>query len=250
MFPSLILNFADDRLKSEHAALLAELRENSDRAEERALAISRKVQELADFKEVLDDSLDAQLPIDEFFVGNGDLADMDMHLPPELLQKMRELTEQLQSEMSDEDIIASLTPENEDGGDGGDGGGGGGGGGFKPADLLPQTPMHRRVLELVLDVATRWNAKFLMIDRYQMQLPFINQVLDAAGGEIAKLKLTPLEVQQLESVLVILRLVYEVTTLLEGESYSTLSLLYPVFADLIRKLENDALFVVRLCTFP
>jgi len=114
-------------------------------------------------------------------------------------------------------------------------------------------PVHRRVMQLMLDVATRWNAKYLMIDRYYQLRSCINVIL-GTPGVAPELVLDRNEVLQLEAVMIVLRIFFHATTYLEGEKYCTLSAFIPLMALLKAQLQDDTLYVVRnfllKTTFP
>jgi hypothetical protein len=83
-----------------------------------------------------------------------------------------------------------------------------------------------------------------MLERYHALLPFVVQVLRKAN--LSKLILTPEESHLLESLLLVLRPIFQVTTWLEGEKYTTLSSVHPLIFLLVRELSDDNMFVVRV----
>ena len=110
-------------------------------------------------------------------------------------------------------------------------------------------PLHRRVMQLMLDVATRWNAKYLMISRYYQLMSCTNVIL-GTPGVAPELCLSRDEVRQLEAIMVVLRIFFQATTYLEGEKYCTLSAFIPLMTLLKASMQNDFHFSVRVLFLP
>jgi len=100
-------------------------------------------------------------------------------------------------------------------------------------------PIHRRVLALMLDVRTRWNSSYLMLERYYKLMQYVNVILGQLRPDLI---LTSAEVQELESILIVLRPFFEITTILEGEKYSTLAAVTPLMCILKKQMQTDELF--------
>ena len=86
-------------------------------------------------------------------------------------------------------------------------------------------------LKPILDVATRWNSSFRMLQRIFQLKPHINSVL-VNSKKYAKLLLTASEWSAVEELVEVLGPFNEATEMISGESYPTLSLVYPVFCNL------------------
>ena len=89
---------------------------------------------------------------------------------------------------------------------------------------------------------TRWNAKYLMLERFNKLLPFATKVLRDSGHNAAVL--TTGEIKEVDAYLDVLRPCFQTTTWLEGQKYATLSALYPLLHRLYNKLISDVNFQV------
>ncbi|CCO36123.1 Putative AC9 transposase [Rhizoctonia solani AG-1 IB] len=90
-----------------------------------------------------------------------------------------------------------------------------------------------RVIELLLDVPTRWSSTRLMLDRFVEQYPAIWEYLSKNKEIFSDLIMSDLEYQILQDILACLDVPHRAQELLSAEQTPTLSLAFPVYDQLI-----------------
>lgn len=86
--------------------------------------------------------------------------------------------------------------------------------------------MEGNVYKLILDVKTRWNSTFYMLDRFLILSKLVSDVLlqKPSGPEM----LTARELQQLRETIKLLRPFEKVTLEISGEKYVVISKIMPL----------------------
>ncbi|CAF1151187.1 unnamed protein product, partial [Brachionus calyciflorus] len=107
---------------------------------------------------------------------------------------------------------------------------------------------------LLQDVPTRWNSKFLMLDRYSEQNVMVNEVLRdrRLNNKHEHLTFNNNEIKSLNDSVKILQPFYDATVELSGIKYPTLSIAMPIVLSLRESLaanENDTMFSLVLKKF-
>ncbi|CAE6470177.1 unnamed protein product [Rhizoctonia solani] len=90
-----------------------------------------------------------------------------------------------------------------------------------------------RVLQLILDVPTRWSSTRSMLDRFAEEYPAIWEYLNKNKEIFAELIMSDLEFRVLQDILACLNVPHRAQELLSSEQTPTLSLVFPVYDQLI-----------------
>lgn len=94
-----------------------------------------------------------------------------------------------------------------------------------------QTP-----LKLILDVKTRWNSVYYMLERYVTLAPLVHQIL--MMNTTAPPTPTAIELQEIKTMLTILKPLEHVTKEISGEQYVTISKVIPIVNCLKTQIQN------------
>lgn len=117
---------------------------------------------------------------------------------------------------------------------------------FQQEDGIPEGEQKK----LILDVQTRWNSTFYMVERFIIMVPFITRLIvqDANGPEMLSGK----EIADLKQLQILLRPFEFVTKQASGDNYCTLSSVIPMVNILITELksvkvdESSALYDIKV----
>ncbi|KDN38535.1 hypothetical protein RSAG8_09424, partial [Rhizoctonia solani AG-8 WAC10335] len=90
-----------------------------------------------------------------------------------------------------------------------------------------------RVLELILDVPTRWSSTRSMLDRFVEEYPAVWEYLNKNKEIFSDLIMSDLEFKVLQDILVCLNVPHSAQELLSAEQTPSLSLAFPVYDQLI-----------------
>lgn len=104
------------------------------------------------------------------------------------------------------------------------------------SDFLRQKQTGSQPLKLILDVKTRWNSVYYMLQRYIELAPIVHQILMLN----TKAPPTPsaVEMQNIKTLICILKLLEYVTKELSGEQYVTISKIIPMVNCLKTQINN------------
>ncbi|XP_059044985.1 uncharacterized protein LOC131840804 [Achroia grisella] len=104
------------------------------------------------------------------------------------------------------------------------------------SDSLRQKQTGSQPLKLILDVKTRWNSVYYMLQRYIELAPIVNQILMLN----TKAPPTPsaVEMQNIKTLICILKPLEYVTKELSGEQYATISKIIPMVNCLKTQINN------------
>jgi zinc finger BED domain-containing protein 1 (E3 SUMO-protein ligase ZBED1) len=102
--------------------------------------------------------------------------------------------------------------------------------------------LQRETAEMILDVVTRWNSTFYMLERLIKQKKAFNNWLET-NPKIGKihlgyLKLSTADWSLIDRKVEHLNVFEEATKLLSGDKYVTLSMVMPTFIELFTYIEN------------
>ena len=91
---------------------------------------------------------------------------------------------------------------------------------------------------LMIEVKTRWNSTYDMLERYLEQQPAVMAVLMSAGATRSDLDtLSPTDVTTAEQLIAVLQPIKTVTTVLCDASQSTISMVWPLLANLKESMQ-------------
>ena len=104
--------------------------------------------------------------------------------------------------------------------------------------ILDRNARKDKPLYLITDTPTRWNSTFMMLERMHK----IHQALDITCkiNNMSEIKLHLNEWNRIEELLELLQPFYDVTNILSGESYPTVSLVYPIITGLYETLQKKS----------
>ncbi len=100
-------------------------------------------------------------------------------------------------------------------------------------------PLQRvKAVGLLLDVKTRWNSSYSMLQRfYDLQFAvtmFLNRVGQSGDNSMEKFRLSDFELEQLKHILELLKPLYVATVNLSKSKFSSLSTTLPVYMGMIK----------------
>ena len=111
---------------------------------------------------------------------------------------------------------------------------------------LLSLPKHK----LMMEVKTRWNSAYDMLERYMEQQPAVMAVLMSAGATRSDLDtLSPTDVTTAEQLIGVLQPLKTVTTVLCDASQPTISMVWPLLANLkesIQQLDSNTTIMRRV----
>ncbi|PLW26518.1 hypothetical protein PCANC_23590 [Puccinia coronata f. sp. avenae] len=97
----------------------------------------------------------------------------------------------------------------------------------------PETPVKDKIL--ILDVKTRWNSTFLMLQRAS-ELKHVCTTYCGSQPEASKYSLTKAEWEKVEQMIEFLEPLHKVTNILCGSQYPTLSMSLPIYISLVKNI--------------